>query len=449
MDFPMTINVFTQKFVSNKNYKYALPCADRPLLYYDKTYTFSFKLVDRNGDPYVIPEGALFRFAGDTNKTHDDDLMFLAEGCDINIVSNAEGLLQVTINTNTTAFAEKAGEDVIVELIMDGSVILQDCVRSEGVVYAGEKPPVVQTPEYKPWEDTKKYIDDSITDGVTFVNPDTVNRDTPVTTTVGGLIKDQTVIDRLKLVPILQKMMFPFNKPEVVRLEARGVPYRLECGTAFKSPIIFGIKITESSNALGNSTRLEADYGAWNETPKKKVLATEFDPSVESLSVPFDDLVCNIPGKCTFTLGVLDKNGNGSSAKAEYFWNYFTMFFADTNDDIVPTAESIANGTYRNADGTLFNSAYIRSKATKMYFDGADIEMAIPEGSRRVVFAVPAGQEDLKAVTPGGSSINYIGSFIKSTINIAGEGTSLGSLYNIYIYQALKGLTADVWTFKQ
>ena len=124
------------------------------------------------------------------------------------------------------------------------------------------------------------------------------------------------------------------------------------------------------------------------------------------------------------------------------------MFFADTNDDIVPTAESIANGTYRNADGTLFNSAYIRSKATKMYFDGTDIEMTIPEGSRRVVFAVPAGQEDLKAVTPGGSSINYIGSFIKSTINIAGEGTSLGSLYNIYIYQALKGLSADVWTFK-
>lgn len=449
MDFPMTINVFTQKFVSSKNYKYPLPCADRPLLYYNKTYTFSFSLVDRNGDPYAIPEDALFRFAGDINKTHDDDLMFLSEGCDINIVSNEEGLLQVTVNTNTAAFAEKAGEDIIVELIMDGSVVLQDCVRSEGVVYSGEIPPIVQTPVYKPWEETKKYIDDNIEESTVFVNPDSVARDTPVTTTVGGLTKDKTIIDRLKLVPILQKMMFPFNEPSINSFKANGVPYRLECGTVFKSPIIFGFNISENSNALENSTRLEATYGPWNETPKRKVLATEFSPAAETIAVPFDDLYLNIPGKCTFTLGVLDKNGKGVSARVEYFWNYFTMYFTDMNDGNIPTDEEISSGTYRNADGTLFNSDYIRNNSTRLYFDGTELTVKIPEGTRRVVFAIPASQEALKTVTPGGSSINYLGSFIKSTMNVSGAGTSQGTMYNIYIYQALKGLSADTWTFKQ
>lgn len=279
-------------------------------------------------------------------------------------------------------------------------------------------------------------LDESV---VTFHNPDGYDATTGIKTTVGGL-STGTVIDGMKVIPLMQKMLFPYDKPEIEDFTV--IDNLLECGAATSTANTFQFNVSNPTSVVQDTTKLIAG--------DTTVIRSGFDVAEGTLTVSnMSAYTRDEPDVLSFQFSFTDTEGNQHAASTEIRWEYAGFFCADQNSGSQPTVEGIESGTYKNADSTVFDGPYIRSQATEDKTiiglkEGLQIRLPITANTRRVYFAVP----DTCKVTGIRSETlqyNYLDAFTRATISMPTANNTKTVSYHVYLYQAMGTLSPDTF----
>ena len=275
-------------------------------------------------------------------------------------------------------------------------------------------------------------------DAITFHNPEGYESTDPIKATVGGL-ESGMVVDGMKIIPLMQKMLFPYDKPEIRSFYIQD--NQLECGESTATTETFQFQITNADQVVIDTTKLTAEDGT--------VLRSGFDVSAGSLTInnmtPYQKTEA---GLLSFQLSFTDTEGNQTAASTAFQWSYAGFFHADQNVGNPPTDAEIENGTYQNADGSAFDGAYIRAQAadTKALnlSSGMLIKFPIPENARRVYIAVP-NTLTVSSIKSETTQYNYLTAFNQAEISMPIAENTKTVPYRVYLYQALGALSADTF----
>ena len=275
-------------------------------------------------------------------------------------------------------------------------------------------------------------------DAITFHNPEGYESTDPIKATVGGL-ESGMVVDGMKIIPLMQKMLFPYDKPEIRSFSIQDS--QLECGESTETTETFQFQVTNTDQVVADTTKLTAEGGT--------VLRSGFDMSAGSLTVnnmtPYQKTE---PGSLSFQLSFTDTEGNQAAASTAFQWSYAGFFHTDQNVGDQPDPADIEDGTYQNADGSIFDGAYIRTNAadTKVLnlSEGTLVKLPIPEHAQRVYIAVP-NTLTVSSIKSEVTQYNYLTAFIQAELSVPIAGNTKTVPYRVYLYQALASLSADTF----
>lgn len=139
-EFTLDINVNSKRWLNPNYLTRLLPCSQIPTLYYNDSYVFNLNLYNEDLTPYVIPENPTIVFAGDVNRDHSDCLMLYVTGSEIEVIDAEQGKLRLTFQCWRESFYNKAGCDMIVNLKINDSTVLEDRLFAKVGAYSGEIP---------------------------------------------------------------------------------------------------------------------------------------------------------------------------------------------------------------------------------------------------------------------------------------------------------------------
>lgn len=275
-------------------------------------------------------------------------------------------------------------------------------------------------------------------DAITFRNPEGYESTDPIKATVGGL-ESGMVVDGMKIIPLMQKMLFPYDKPEIRSFSIQDS--QLECGESTETTETFQFQVTNTDQVVADTTKLTAEGGT--------VLRSGFDVSAGSLTVsnmtPYQKTE---PGSLSFQLSFTDTEGNQTAAATAFQWSYAGFFHTDQNVGDQPDPADIEDGTYQNADGSIFDGSYIRTNAadTKVLnlSEGTLVKLPIPEHAKRVYIAVP-NTLTVSSIKSEATQYNYLTAFIQAELSVPIAGNTKTVPYRVYLYQALASLSADTF----
>lgn len=137
---------------------------------------------------------------------------------------------------------------------------------------------------------------------------------------------------------------------------------------------------------------------------------------------------------------------NAYTADFTVKWLQKYWYGIDANDATENPDPSTIGTTYQNADGSAFDSAFIRTKTGAFITSTSRISFALTlrTGTRRIYIAVPTTLK-LASVIPAGGSTHYEGAFVEGSLLMTGATEAASQTYRVYLYQAAKALTPETW----
>ena len=96
--------------------------------------------------------------------------------------------------------------------------------------------------------------------------------------------------------------------------------------------------------------------------------------------------------------------------------------------------------------GATLNSAYIRGFANKANANSLNsLNLNIPEGTKRVVIAVPSTKTLTKVIDVAGMGLDIVGSFASSVVQVEGANGYTAINYNVYVFENANGVSASTF----
>lgn len=133
-----------------------------PSFCYGEIIVLSLSFVDSLLTPYSFGEADIFELCGDSDFSHDNDLMVYSDNSnfdtDLLFVNRAEGKISAIVNCFTDAFTEKLGSSEYIKMWLEirryiagsscPSIILRNKIFARNVVMTVEGSPALSDPEY-------------------------------------------------------------------------------------------------------------------------------------------------------------------------------------------------------------------------------------------------------------------------------------------------------------
>ena len=240
-------------------------------------------------------------------------------------------------------------------------------------------------------------------------------------------------------------MFYPYKVPAFTAFTMQGVSNSQEVGATISANPTFTWSVSNAANIKDDGFKLEQT------APSAAVLATGIAKTETSHAVTQEAIKATAPGAYKWRISGVNTNNQGfqRDLTINYYYKYF--YGVDTNNATTPPDAGTIGTTYTNADGSAFDSAFIRNtsgySSAFLTNNAASFAINIQSTTRRVVIACPQGTR-LDSVIPAGGSTHYEGSFVAGTMEIATADADTTKTYNVYIYQAALALTAETWNVK-
>lgn len=264
--------------------------------------------------------------------------------------------------------------------------------------------------------------------------------ETTVKTTVGDIKAGVTNIDNQSFQELFTQMFYPYSAPKFGSFTIAGVSTQLEVGATMPANPRFAWIITNSGNVKAGSLSIQQI------TPEAATIIENYDPLANSYTATAGAVTHNEEATHTWRIRAVNTKDVAYTADFTVKWLSKYWYGIDTNDATAnPDPDSIGD-TYQNADGSAFNSAFIRSKTGAFITSSSRIAFTLnlTTGTRRIYIAVPTAWK-LVSVIPAGGSTHYEGAFVAGSMLIDGATADAAQSYRVYLYQAAKALTPETW----
>lgn len=291
-------------------------------------------------------------------------------------------------------------------------------------------------------DSTEKQLPVATENDFLFVAPE---GESTVSTTVGDVKAGVTDLNLMNVKDIIKQMFYPYKVPAFTAFNMQSVSNSQEVGATISANPTFTWSVSNAANIKDDGFKIEQT------APTAAVLAEGIAKTNTSYASTQEAIKATTPGAYKWRISGVNTNNQGfqRDLTVNYYYKYF--YGVDTNDATTPPDASAIGTTYTNADGSAFDSAFIRNtsgyNSAFLTSNTASFSINIQSTTRRIVIACPQGTK-LDSVIPAGGSTHYEGSFVAGTMEIATADAATTKTYNVYIYQAALALTAETWNVK-
>ena len=264
--------------------------------------------------------------------------------------------------------------------------------------------------------------------------------ETTVKTTVGDIKAGVTNIDKQSFQELFTQMFYPYSPPKFGSFTIAGVSTQLEVGATMPANPRFTWSITNPGNVKAGSLSIQ------QVTPEAVTVVENYDPFAHSYTATSDAITHNESATHTWRIRAVNTKDNAYTADFTVKWLQKYWYGIDANDATENPDPDTIGTTYRNADGSAFDSAFIRTKTGAFITSTSRISFALTlrTGTRRIYIAVPTTLK-LASVIPAGGSTHYEGAFVEGSLLMSGATEAASQTYRVYLYQAAKALTPETW----
>lgn len=265
-----------------------------------------------------------------------------------------------------------------------------------------------------------------------------------VNTTVGDIKAGVTDINLMNVKDILKQMFYPYKVPAFTAFSLQGTSTSLEVGATIAANPTFAFNYSNAANIKDDGFTIVKRTPAPEET-----VGTGISKSATTYQATQEAITMNSPGSYSWRISGVNTNNVTFTRDltVNWYWKYF--YGVDANDATTPPESADIGSTYQNADGSAFDSAFVRANLTgaNLTSNTASFAINITATTRRVMIVCPNSAQ-LDSVIPAGGSTHYEGSFVAGTMTVQGATAAATNTYNVYIFQAAVALTAETWNVK-
>lgn len=265
-----------------------------------------------------------------------------------------------------------------------------------------------------------------------------------VSTTVGDIKAGVTDINLMNVKDILKQMFYPYKVPAFTAFSLQGTSTSLEVGATIAANPTFAFNYSNAANIKDDGFTIVKRTPAPEET-----VGTGISKSATTYQATQEAITMNSPGSYSWRISGVNTNNVTFTRDltVNWYWKYF--YGVDANNATTPPESADIGSTYQNADGSAFDSAFVRANLTgaNLTSNTASFAINITATTRRVMIVCP-NTTKLDSVIPAGGSTHYEGSFVAGTMTVQGATAAATNTYNVYIFQAAVALTAETWNVK-